>query len=44
MVLDGLKYLAFETRESEAAQGLLKLAYCNEISFKTFPLEVLLEF
>jgi hypothetical protein len=44
LILDGLKYLAFETHDSEAAQGLLKLAYYNDVSFKTFPLEALLEF
>lgn len=44
LVLDGLKYLAFETHDSEAAQGLLKLAYYNDVSFKSFPLDALLEF
>jgi len=44
LILDGLKYLAIETHDSKAAQGLLKLAYYNDVSFKTFPLEALLEF
>lgn len=44
LISNGLKYLAFETWDSEAAQGLLKLAYYNDVSFKTFPLDALLEF